>query len=229
MFIAIEGINGCGKTTVCSLLEEKLTTREKDPLRPEDIVVMRNPSASPIGMEIRRYLRDARSAGFPMFFTRDAEDFARRLAILFIADRLVMQAELDAHLAADHTVICDRYSVSTLVYQCAMIGDVAMTSGLADMIREAHKGIIVPDHTFILDTPVDVARRRLANRGEDVDDLMTAPIEHAARAMYYTFSRTNVLPHGERSLMDVGYTHVLEVGAPEEIVDLIEEETANIF
>lgn len=221
MFVALEGINGCGKTTVAALVAQKLNPSG-------NVIVMRNPSPGPIGMEIRRYLRDARKAGFPMFFTKGAEDFARRLAILFIADRLAMQAELNEHIDAGCTVICDRYSISTLVYQCAMIGDVAMTSSLAEMIREAHKGILAPDHTFILDTPVDVARDRLALRGEDVDDLMTAPIEHAARAMYYTFRSTNVLPHDERDLMDVGYLHVLEVGSPEEIADKITEEATDI-
>lgn len=220
MFIALEGINGCGKTTVAGLLAKKVTTRDRIPVRPENVVVMRNPTASPIGMEVRKYLRDFRDVGFPLFFSKDAEDFARHLAILFIADRLAMQRELDEHLSADKLVICDRYSVSTLVYQCAMVGDIAMRSSLAEMIMEAHKGLTAPDYTFVLDTPVETARARLALRGEDVDDLMTAPIEHAARAMYRNFERSNY--DGDVGYrMNCGEVRVLEQGAPEEIADKI--------
>lgn len=185
MFYAFEGINGSGKTTALAALAKRLRARHGE----SAVVTLFNPSKSPVGTELRRFFAEQRDAGLPPMFGQGADTmlFAKRCAMLFMADRHMMQPEIREHLRAGTIVLCDRYSLSTLVYQCAMVGDVAMQSSFAHWICMGHVGVAEPTRTFILDLPVDVSRRRLAERGERLDDRVMADIEPAVRAMYVDY------------------------------------------
>lgn len=186
MFYAFEGINGSGKSTALQVLAERLRKRHGE----DGVVTLINPTQNPAGMELRRFLSEERTWGRPPLFSQGADTmlFAKRLAMLFMVDRHLMQAELSKHLAAGRIVLCDRYSLSTLVYQCAMVGDVPMQSPFAEWICMGHVGLIEPTTTFIFDVPVDVTRKRLGARGERLDDRVMADIEPAVRAMYVDYN-----------------------------------------
>lgn len=188
-FIVFEGINGCGKSTVMQAAAERLRSKLGD----DKVITLTNPSTGPIGMEARRFMAAQREIGFPSFFTRGERDetlvFATRMALLMVADRQLLQATITAAVDAGKTVLCDRYSLSTLMYQCAMVGDVTLQTNFASWIIRAHEGVRTPDTTIVVDASLHVARARLASRGEHVDDLMMATIEPAVRAMYLDYAR----------------------------------------
>jgi dTMP kinase len=179
---AFEGGNGVGKTTVINAVAQRLRNKLGD----DKVVVLTNPSSGPIGQEARRFMAEFKQRGLPPFFSQRYETvhFARTLAMLFTADRQVIQPVIHEHIDADKTVLVDRYSLSTLIYQCAMIGDVHMDGDLARWIKEGHHGVLDADRTFILDAPMEVTRARLAARGERLDDRVMADIEPAVRQMY---------------------------------------------
>lgn len=216
MFIVFDGINGSGKSTALREVARRL--RERTPNA--EVVELCNPTASPIGVEARRFIAERRKAGFPRFPTsvdKDTRHFANQLAALFTADRAMMQADLRAHLAAHRTVLCDRYSLSTLVYQCAMVGDLSLRGPLAQLIASMHAGFAAPDITFIFDLPVSVARARLEQKGDRPDDLMMAPLEHIARSMYLDLRDLN--HDGDvHQLVDMGDVHHVDAAASHDAV-----------
>jgi len=144
MFIAIEGIDGSGKSTVITRLRDRLVSRGFA------VHVTSEPSQSPIGRLIRDWLLKPNSGvAHPSVF-----------ALLFVADRVQhYYGEVKPMLDRDYLVISERYMESTLAYQGAM--------GLPmSWLIELHRPVPRPDLTIILDVPVDVAVNRLRSRRE---------------------------------------------------------------
>lgn len=144
MFIAIEGIDGVGKSTVISILRKKL---ERDGYR---VYATAEPSQSPIGKLIRDWLLKPGSvAVHPSIF-----------ALLFTADRVQhYYSEVEPMLNSGYLVITERYMESTLAYQGAM--------GLPqEWLMELHRFVPRPDLTIILDAPIETVIGRLSNRRE---------------------------------------------------------------
>lgn len=144
--VALEGIDGCGKSTQARLLAEHL-----------DAVLTFEPGATPLGGSLRGLLLDP--AGGPVA--------TRAEALLMAADRAqhVDQVVRPA-LEAGRWVVSDRYAASTLAYQGFGRGlDVAE---LEDLVQWATGGL-VPDLTVLLDLPVEVAAER--RKGDHPDRL----------------------------------------------------------
>jgi dTMP kinase len=142
MFIAIEGIDGSGKSTVISRLRDRLVDRGFR------VHVTSEPSQSPIGRLIRNWLlKQNADVAHPSVF-----------ALLFVADRVQhYYGEVKPMLDRGYLVISERYMESTLAYQGAM--------GLPmDWLIELHRFVPRPDLTIILDVPVNVAMSRLSSR-----------------------------------------------------------------
>jgi dTMP kinase len=133
MFISLEGIEGCGKTTQL----EYLSTFLKDKRR--SCVVTREPGGTAIGKKIRSILLDPAS--------RELVPAAELL--LYMADRAQhIDSLIKPQLAEGKIVICDRYFDATVVYQ-------GFARGLdAGFIRDLHRIIfenLKPDITLLLD------------------------------------------------------------------------------
>lgn len=140
-FIVLEGADGSGTTTQARALAERL---EREGHRTH---VTAEPSQLAIGRLTRDWLRDR-----PM-------DLAawRTLALLFAADRLDHVArEIQPKLDEGVHVICDRYRLSSLVYQGLHLPD----SWVFDLNRYALR----PDHLFVLDLDLDEALARAESR-----------------------------------------------------------------
>jgi dTMP kinase len=138
MFIAIEGPNGVGKTTVAGLLAAQLAhhTRIHAHLTTE-------PSHTPLG----RFLRDA-----------EATLHGRALALALAADRYThIDEEIIPELDAGHHVVCDRYVQSSLVLQrvdAVEIGE----------IWAYNRYVLPPAASIYLEDDPDTIGTRLAGR-----------------------------------------------------------------
>jgi dTMP kinase len=140
MFIAIEGPNGVGKTTVATLLATRLREHCDVPVH-----LTTEPSNTPLG----RLLRSS-----------EAVLTGRALALAIAADRYAhVETEVIPLLDEGHHVISDRYVQSSLVLQ--------RVDGLGlQEIWRYNAYVLPPSVTFYLQDEPDVIRERLGSRAE---------------------------------------------------------------
>jgi len=144
LFITLEGIDGCGKTTQARLLAEGLRRAG------HSVRLTREPGGTEAGEEIRALLLSPERTIPP-----GAELF------LYLADRSIHIAEVvRPALAEGRIVVCERHTDSTLAYQGYGRG---LDLGLLGHLNALATDGIAPDLTIVLD--LDPAQARLdANR-----------------------------------------------------------------
>lgn len=145
IFIAVEGIDGSGKSyQVASLYEAFVQELRVDP---DNIVLTQEP-----GKGLRKALAAAGGDVDPATET-----------LLFLADRNEhIKRVIRPSLEQGKIVICDRYHASTLAYQSwgkRQGFDVPQT-----LFRSY--GMPVPDLTLLIDVPATVAMERIQKRGK---------------------------------------------------------------
>lgn len=158
-FIVIEGADGTGTTTQVRALCERLVAEGYQ------VHSTAEPSGDDIGKLTRAMLR-----------ARTMDEAAwRSLALLFAADRLEHLArEVEPKLRAGVHVVCDRYTLSSLVYQGLHVPET--------WVRELNRYAPPPDHLLVLTLKVEEALRRVAQRrgqAEVYDDETTQRDVHA--------------------------------------------------
>jgi dTMP kinase len=144
-FITVEGIEGCGKSTLIAGLASRLRATGRE------IIVTREPGGTPAGDAIRR-----------IFLEPGLELAPLTEALLINAARAQHVVELiGPALHRGAIVLCDRFTDSTLAYQGYGRGiDRAFLRQLCDTAA----GELVPTMTFVLDLPVALSRERVAQR-----------------------------------------------------------------
>ncbi|MBQ4076423.1 MAG: dTMP kinase [Mailhella sp.] len=149
MFLTVEGIEGAGKSTFISLLEDELTKRGVDFLH------TREPGGCALGRQIRPLLLDV---------SQKVSDRAE--LFLFLADRAQHVADtIRPALEAGRWVVCDRYADSTIAYQGYGRG---MDPEELQRLNDYATGGLWPDVTFLLDLPAEVGLgRALARNGRE--------------------------------------------------------------
>jgi len=140
VLLALEGIDGCGKSTQAELLAAALRARGLE------IVLTCEPTDSPLGQQIREYFQG------PDRYLSPKEELN-----LFMADRRGHVAEvIEPGLAEGKIVITDRYYYSSVAYQGALGLD-------PDRILAQNEVLSVrPDLTVIFTLPVAQALARLS-------------------------------------------------------------------
>jgi len=152
-FIAFEGIDGCGKTTVLSHCSRRLDRQGVSH------IVTREPGGTPIGEKIRELLLDPSHASLDQ----------RAEVLLYTASRAQHARERIAPaLEKGVWVLADRYADATLAYQ-------GYGRGLGPEILRpfqewATRGLW-PHLTVLLDCPAETAWSRRKNRGTKEDRL----------------------------------------------------------
>jgi dTMP kinase len=112
--------------------------------------VTAEPSGGPVGALVRQVLRGRIGGGAG---GRGGFD-PRALALLFAADRLDhADAEILPKLAAGIDVVCDRFTLSSLAYQGAQLGEMGWIAAL-------NAAAARPDATLFLRVRPEVALRR---------------------------------------------------------------------
>lgn len=144
LYIALEGLEGCGKSTHAKRLGEHLNA-----------VITREPGGTRIGTLLRAILADPENV-----------DLDRRTeALLMAADRAQHMAEvIKPALDRGQHVVSDRSIYSTLAYQGygRQLGTEALLSISTWALNDR-----LPDMVIYIDVPTDVLNARLAKRDLD--------------------------------------------------------------
>jgi dTMP kinase len=159
-FIALEGGDGAGKSTQAEALAEWIRAKG------HEVVLTREPGATPVGKRLRSILLDVSSAGLSH----------RAEALLYAADRAEhVDTVVRPALERGAVVISDRYIDSSVAYQGA--GRDLSPTEIARISRWATNGL-VPHLTVLLDVSPEAARERFT---EAPDRLESEPAEFHAR------------------------------------------------
>jgi dTMP kinase len=159
IFIVFEGGDGSGKSTQARNLSQRLRRRSIP------VLLTREPGGTPSGESIRRLLKGQRS------FRPMSE------LLLFEAARAqLVESVIRPGLDGGTTVICDRYTASTVAYQGHGRG---LDLALIRQLNEMATGGLVPDLTVLLDLSplVGLSRRGAAGR----DPFESAPQEFQSK------------------------------------------------
>jgi dTMP kinase len=155
VLIAIEGVDGCGKTTQVDLLAKRLE-REGHPTYTVSFPRYGDPV---FGGLIKRFLRGE--------LGEVAAVDPQLVALLFAGDRGAEAPSLRQALCEDKVVICDRYFYSNLAYQGAKMGTDAQLEEFAGWLRKlefGHFAVPMPDCSIYLDVHQDDREATLMER-----------------------------------------------------------------
>jgi dTMP kinase len=192
LFVVLDGVEGCGKSTQSRLLAEALRVAGRE------VLLTHEPGGTPVGEAIRRLLLDP---AYP-------EMTPLTEVLLFCASRAQHCEQVIAPaLQAGRTVICDRFASATLAYQ-GFAGQVG-----AETVR-AINGLatagLTPALTLILDAdPLLGLRRKFGDAAASGDR-----IEEKSLAFHQAV-RDGFL---QVAALDPGRCLVIEADAPPEAV-----------
>lgn len=164
-FIVLEGIDGSGTTTQLECLANRLRADDKF------VVTTREPTSGPVGKLLRQVLErkvEPDIGGGARF------DWTT-LALLFAADRAFHAQSLIAPaLAQGHVVICDRYDLSSRVYQSVTAPDPDLALAWVSTINDR---VPRPDLTLVLDVEPELAEGRRLKRGTEPELFEQSPLQ----------------------------------------------------
>ncbi len=161
VFICVEGLDGCGKTTQTKLLVERLKKKGYD------AIYTAEPSRGKIGSFIKKYCLHGE--------TRVSSIVE---ALLFAADRFEhVEKEVISALNEGKLVVSDRYVYSSLAYQGAAGLDL-------EWIEKINEHAIRPDLAVFIDVEPETVIQRLKPRKSIMEDLGT---QRKVREVYMKF------------------------------------------
>jgi dTMP kinase len=151
-FVAFEGINGCGKTTLHKLLSAQLTAKG------HAVCDTREPGGTPLGVEIRKLLLD----------WQGEKKSSRAELLLFAADRAEhIDKVIRPNLTRGTWVLSDRFIYSTITFQGHGRG---IDRKLLDQANTLAIEGTVPDLVILLDLSPEEALKRIASRNSSARD-----------------------------------------------------------
>ncbi len=170
MFIVLEGIDGCGKSTQAKLLYDwLLSTGKKAELTAE-------PTKNKIGILIREILSGSEKVD------------PTALALLFTADRYEHLGNfIEPNLREGKIVICERYYHSTIAYQSAQGVN-------KDWLLQINSFARKPDFTIFIDVKPEIAiiniKKKIDREKQSIEKMMSelknARERHSREASKYS-------------------------------------------
>ncbi len=192
----LEGADGAGKSTQARLLAAALAERGLP------VEHLRDPGGTAVGDRVREVLLHAAGVA------------PRAETFLFLAARAQMVAERIAPaLAAGRNVVCERFSLSTVVYQ-------GRAAGLEGAALDALRGVVAaaaadvpPDLVLVLDVPPGEGLRRKGGGAGDRIEARGDAFQERVRAGYLEEARRDAA------------VVVVPAGPPEAVAARVLEET----
>jgi len=192
-FISFEGIDGCGKSTQAKILSTKLTDCGNK------VLLTREPGGSEGAEEIRNLLLK----GNPDRWSAETE-----LLLFTAARRDHLERTILPALESGTTVICDRFSDSTRVYQGVTRGD------LRDLVDKLDDAMIPrqPDITILIDLDPNIGLTRALERSntearfEDFGLEMQIKLREGFLSLANEFPKRIMVIDGNRSEVEVAQT-----------------------
>lgn len=170
LFLVLEGIEGCGKTTQAKRLESWLESRGLP------FMAVREPGGTAVGEEVRRLLLDG-----------GVVDDRTELLLLLSARAALVQDVIEPAVADGRIVVGDRYSLSTFAYQ-------AHGRGLdLETVRKLNAfatGGLWPDLTIVLDVPRATSEERRSARSRDRIERAGSGFHDRVAAAYAELARS---------------------------------------
>lgn len=151
VFVVLDGVDGCGKSTQAVALCAALRERGFDPLH------VREPGTTRVGEALRGVL-----------LSREHDLSPRVETLLFAAARAqTLNEVVEPALSAGRPVVCERFHPSTFAYQ-------ACAGGLDERevldLLERWAGAPAPDLEIVLVLPPEEAARRRPAAGDRIED-----------------------------------------------------------
>jgi dTMP kinase len=164
LLIAVEGIDGAGKTSVAALLAQYCGERGIA------CVFSKEPTSLKWGRELRR------SASTGRLTLEDELELFRKDRAMHVA------GTIRPAMQQGHVVIVDRYYWSTAAYQGARGADPSA------IITEHESFAPRPDCFLLLDVPVDTGLQRIRRRGDQPNDFEKQDALENARAIFLSLA-----------------------------------------
>lgn len=169
--IAIEGIDGSGKTTQAKLLQQRLIKENIN------CILTREPSSGQIGLFIRKVL------------SGECDVDERAMALLFAADRLDhlfnSRSDINQGSLGNNLLIIDRYYLSSFAYQSSALGEEFIIAANTVAIK-----FFKPLCHIFMDINLDTAMERISARGQKTDVYENrAYLEKVRKSYFETFER----------------------------------------
>jgi dTMP kinase len=191
LFVVLDGVDGCGKSTQAARLVERLR-RESG----REVTHVREPGSTALGERVRALL-----------LGRDFDLDSGVELLLFAAARRQMLREIAGPaLARGEHVVCERFHASTFAYQ-SVAGGQPEADVLALLQRWASEP--APTHTVLLEVPPERAAQRRGAPGDRIED-KGLEFQQRVAAGYRRF--VELVP---------GVRVVDGLGAPEEVAERI--------
>ena len=164
------GLDGCGKTTMLTLLNEKLQSRY-------NVFMTKQPTNFVRNSDIFRTYMDCPD--------HSAYDY-RSLSLLAASDRIQhTNMQIYPHLKQGDVVISDRY-----FYSC-LANLIARGFSTDKWIYEIAESIVKPDIAFFFDVPVETAVARVRTRKAEKDRYIDMDLQYKLRELYIQICRSN--------------------------------------
>ena len=160
LFVTIEGVEGCGKTTIGKMIVDKLISDGYE------VIYTREPGGIEIAEQIRKVILDVNNTNMD----------ARTEALLYAASRRQHLVEkVIPALKENKVIICDRFVDSSLAYQ-------GHARGLGiEKVYEINKfaiDTVMPDLTLLFDLDPKLGLERIsANKSREVNRLDLEKLE----------------------------------------------------
>ena len=172
-FVAFEGLDGSGKSTLIQDLKSNLMTKG------QSVIVTREPGGTPLGDEIRHLL--LRTSG-------DAPVPRAELLLYEAARAQHVECVIRPALANKSWVLCDRFTASSVAFQA---GGRTLARHDIDWLNDFATANMRPDLCVLLDLKTDEAHHRIAKRELDRFEREARDFHERVRAGYLALAREN--------------------------------------